>query len=199
MRCPRCFYEVPVDADRCPKCKLATPKVQQSGVSTGITGQYAASQTKTQAKVKKTAPGKTGQLSRTQAQPGLKLSRWQLVAIFGGVLAASGALGYGISEYRFWNTPPPNAELGALHLVERARSSRGGTIGEALTADVVRLVEDKKVDELEGWRVECQESKCKVTYTVKLVGQEIRTAVWEVDLAAKTVSPQNRWAQDLTK
>ncbi|MCS7081046.1 MAG: hypothetical protein NZ585_13480 [Chloracidobacterium sp.] len=194
MRCPRCFYEVPVDADQCPRCKLATPKIQQAGVSTGIAGKYAAPQAK-----KKIAPGKTGKLTRAQTKPELKLSKWQLVAIFGGVLVLSGALGYGISEYRFWNAPPPTVELGALHLVERAKAKQGGTIGEALTAYLVELVESKKVDQAEGWRVECQGSKCKVTYTVKLIGQEPQTAVWEVDVAAKTVSPQNSWAMELTK
>ncbi len=195
MRCPRCFCAVPVDADRCPRCKLATPKIQPSGVSSGIAGKYAAPQVKT----KKTALGKPQQPARAQAGSGIKLPRWQLIVLFSSTLVVFALIGYGLSEYRFWHTSAPTDDLGALHLVERAHAKQGGTIGEALTTYVQQLVDENKVDDVDGWRVECQGSKCRVTYTVKLVGESPRTAVWEVDIERKQVSPQNNWAQELTK
>jgi len=203
MRCPRCFYEVPVDADQCPKCKLATPKVQQPSVSTGLAGKYAAPQVKAKTAAGKTArltKGKTGTLAQEEAKPGLPLNRWQLIALLGGVLILFGLLGYGVSEYRFWHTPAPTEQLGALHLVERAPASGGGNIGEAITAYLTRLVEEKKVEQVEGWEVECQGMKCRVTYTIKLVNQkEPQVAIWEVDLENRKISPQNGWAIDLTR
>ncbi|OYT71651.1 MAG: hypothetical protein CFK52_07255 [Chloracidobacterium sp. CP2_5A] len=192
MRCPRCFHEVPVNADQCPKCKLATPKVQQLGARAGITGKYAPPQPK--------APSKTAaNAGAAKTVPDVNLSRWQLIAIIGGALVIFGLIGYGIGEYRFWSTPPPTVELGALHLVERARASQGGTIGEALTAHLSQMAMEKKVDQVEGWSVECEGSKCRVSYTIKLTNQEPQTAIWEVDVAAKSVSPQNAWAIELTK
>ncbi len=206
MRCPRCFYEVPVDADQCPKCKLATPKVQQPGASTGIAGKYAAPQVKAKTVAGKTARltkdktgGKTGALA-SEAIPGLPLNRWQLIALASGVLIVSGLLGYGVSEYRFWHTPAPTEQLGALHLVERAPASSGGNIGEAITAYLTDLAKEKKLEQVEGWEVECQGKKCRVTYTIKLINQkEPQVAIWEVDLENKKISPQNGWAIDLTK
>jgi hypothetical protein len=53
---------------------------------------------------------------------------------------------------------------------------------------------------VEGWEVNCQGSKCRVTYTIKLIGEkEPQVAIWEVDLETKKISPQNGWAIDLTK
>ncbi|QUV99769.1 hypothetical protein J8C02_10190 [Chloracidobacterium sp. MS 40/45] len=203
MRCPRCFYEVPVDAEQCPKCKLATPKVQQAGVSTGLAGKYAAPQVKAKTAAGKTAKlarGKTGALAQAEAKPGLPLPQWQIIALVSGVLLISALLGYGVGEYRFWHTPAPTEQLGALQLVERAPASGGGNIGQAITTYLTSLVEEKKVDQVEGWQVKCQGKKCQVTYTIKLVNQkEPRVAVWEVDLENQKISPQNGWAIDLTK
>jgi len=207
MRCPRCFYEVPVDAEQCPKCKLATPKAQQLGTSARPAGKYAALQGKAKTaagKAAKLTKGKTGGKTGALAQEGVKLrlplNRWQLIALVGGVLLASALLGYGVSEYRFWHTPAPTEQLGALHLVERAPASKGGNIGEAITAYLSSLVEEKKLEWVEGWEVNCQGSKCRVTYTIKLIGEkEPQVAIWEVDLETKKISPQNGWAIDLTK
>ncbi len=203
MRCPRCFYEVPVDAEQCPKCKLATPKVQQAGVSTGIAGKYAAPQVKPKTAAGKTArltKGKTGALAQAEAKPGLPLPQWQIIALVSGVLLISALLGYGVGEYRFWHTPAPTEQLGALQLVERAPASGGGNIGEAITTYLTRLVEEKKLEQARGWEVECQGRKCQVTYTIRLVNQkEPQVAVWEVDLENQKISPQNGWAIDLTK
>ncbi|MFQ3581542.1 MAG: hypothetical protein SNJ49_06535 [Chloracidobacterium sp.] len=121
------------------------------------------------------------------------------MAITSGILVVFGLLGYGISEYWFWSATPPTTELGALHLVERARASEGGTVGQVLTDYIAKLAQEKKIDQVDGWRVECQDTKCRVTYTIKLTGQDPQSAVWEVDIAAQTVSPQNGWAIDLTK
>ncbi len=197
MRCPRCFYEVPVDADQCPKCKLATPKVRQAGATTGIAGSYAPPQPKAKAPSKKAA--KADRLGTGKPVQDLRLSRWQLIAVISGSLVIFGLIGYGIGEYRFWKAAPPTAELSALHLVERARASRGGTIGEALTDYLLQMVQEKKVDQADGWNVECLGSKCRVTYAIKLVNEEPQTAIWEVDVVAQTVSPQNSWATELTK
>ncbi|MGQ9897172.1 MAG: hypothetical protein ACUVR8_06410 [Acidobacteriota bacterium] len=203
MRCPRCFCEVPVDANQCPKCKLATPKVQQIGVSTGITGKYAAPQSKAQlstGKKHKLLTSKTGALAQAETKWGLPLKHWQMIVLVGGVLLVSGLLGYGISEYAFWHTPAPTEQIGALHLVERAPASEGGSIGEALTAYLAGLVEEKKIEQVQGWQVECQGPKCRVTYTIKLVDQkEPQVAIWEVNLETRKISPQNGWAIDLTK
>lgn len=114
-------------------------------------------------------------------------------------VVVGGAIGWGFREAQFAMAPPPDEATGAVRLVSRATAKEGGTVEKAAGLAVSKIADQGKVESYPGWSAVKEGSRWRVKFTVKEKGQDPRSAEWTVDLAQKTVQPENEWARQLTK
>lgn len=202
MRCERCFHSLPPNDDHCPNCGLVVPRSTPGGKALGMAGKYAAPKTKEQQAVIAQRELR-GQIIR-ESITGIPKKGFHENPVVIAVVAilfivAGGAIGWGFREAQFAMAPPPDEVTGAIRLVGRSTSKDGGTVEKAAGLAVSKIADQGKVESYPGWSGVKEGNRWRVKFTVKEKGQEPRSAEWTVDLAQKTVQPENEWARQLSR
>jgi hypothetical protein len=202
MRCERCFHSLPPNETHCPNCGLVVPKATPGGKALGMAGKYAPRKTREeQAAIAQREL--RGQIIR-ESISGIPKKGFHENPVVIAVLAVlfivvGGAVGWGFREAQFAMAPPPDEATGAIRLVSRATAKGGGTVEKAAGLAVSKLADQGKVEAYPGWSAVKEGNRWRVRFTVKEKGQEPRAAEWTVDLAQKSVQPENDWARQLAK
>lgn len=202
LRCERCFHSLPPNEDHCPNCGLVVPKSTPGGKALGMAGKYAPRKTKEE-QAALAQRELRGQIIRDSIT-GIPKKGIHENPIFIAVMAilfivVGGAAGWGFREAQFAMAPPPDESIGAVRLVSRATAKDGGTIEKAAGLMVSNLADQGKVESYPGWSAAKDGNRWRVKFTVKEKGKEPRSAEWTVDLAQKTVQPENDWARQLSR
>lgn len=201
LRCERCFHTLPSNEDHCPNCGLVVPKSTPGGKALGMAGRYATPKTPDQlrALADRELRGQAFRESLTDI-PKKGFQRNPVViavlAIAGVVLG--GLLGWGIREYQLSTAPAGNDTLAAVRLVVRASAKTGGTVEAAAGEMVSKLAAQGKIQDYPGWSATPENGRWRVRFAYQEKGQPLRTAEWTVDLAQKSIRPENDLARQLS-
>jgi hypothetical protein len=184
MKCPRCHVDVPIEASRCPGCKLSKPK---SIIA------------KQQSEKKKKSTG-GGLFSSGPVGKGKKLPReipkWLNIAA--GVLSA--VLLLGVGGYIYWyfanrasDLDPKAVQPAMLKLRQSPSQKAGMTVDQYLAQELETSRRVGNLRSIQGWTMRPvigSSSKILISFAFQESDQTERRAEWIADLSHDTFTPQ---------
>lgn len=186
-RCAKCFNEVPVGVE-CPFC-LEAEKTKEL---------------KKEAKARKQKKGKKEPLTlksfmqRFRTQP-VKLAKWQIAVLIVVMMLIGGGAGFWYFDYSSRNLQPEDPQAQAITLVIQTKNSRGNTLDVEMAGIIADLSAKDQFESSTGWNVKSEGSQYRVSYTYKAKGAPPQTANWVVNIAEKTVKPDNDLAKKVSE